>query len=54
MTASWCFLAHWLVNHPAFGSSVRRYGNRAAPFVLIALGVWIMYDAGSFALLFRR
>ncbi len=53
MTGLWCFFAHWLVHHPAFGKPIRRYGQRVAPLVLIAIGVSIMYDAGSFGLLVR-
>jgi cadmium resistance protein CadD (predicted permease) len=52
MTAFWCLFAHWLVNHPTLGIPIRRYGHRVAPLVLIAIGVLVMYDAGSFALLF--
>ena len=51
MTGLWCFFAHWIVHHPTFGEPIRRYGQRAAPLVLIAIGVSIMYDAGSFGLL---
>ena len=51
MTGLWCFSAHWLVHHPRFGKPIRRYGQRVAPLVLIAIGVSIMYDAGSFGLL---
>ena len=51
MTGLWCFFAHWLVHHPTFGKPIRRYGQRVAPLVLIAIGVSIMYDAGSFGLL---
>ena len=51
MTALWLALAHWLVNHRTVGAPLRRYGHRAVPFVLIALGVFILYEAGSIALL---
>jgi cadmium resistance protein CadD (predicted permease) len=51
MTGLWCFFAHWMVHHPIFGKPIRRYGRRVAPLVLIAIGVSIMYDAGSFDLL---
>ena len=53
MTGLWCFWAHWLVHHPTFGKPIRRYGQRLAPLVLIAIGVSILYDAGSFGLLVR-
>jgi cadmium resistance protein CadD (predicted permease) len=51
MTGLWCFFAHWIVHHPTFGKPVRRYGQRVAPLVLIAIGVSILYHAGSLALL---
>jgi cadmium resistance protein CadD (predicted permease) len=51
MTGLWCLFAHWIVHHPTFGKPIRRYGHRVAPVVLIAIGVSIMYDAGSFGLL---
>ena len=54
MTALCCLFAHWLVHHPTLGTPIRRYGHRIAPLVLIAMGVLVMYDAGSYALLFHR
>jgi cadmium resistance protein CadD (predicted permease) len=53
MTALWCFVAHAIVNHPKLGSPIRRYGHRVTPVVLVALGVLILYQAGSFGLLLR-
>jgi cadmium resistance protein CadD (predicted permease) len=53
MTGLWCFFAHWIVRHPTFGKPIRRYGQRVAPLVLIAIGVSILYDAGSLGLLIR-
>jgi cadmium resistance protein CadD (predicted permease) len=47
MTALWCVLAHWLVSHPRLGAPLRFYGDIFAPFVLIGLGVLIVYNAGS-------
>jgi cadmium resistance protein CadD (predicted permease) len=42
LTAVLCWAAHRLVTHPALGAPVRRYGPRLVPWVLIALGVWIL------------
>jgi len=50
MTALWCFIAQVLVNHPRLGSPIRRYGQFLSPFVLIGLGVLILYQAGSLEL----
>jgi cadmium resistance protein CadD (predicted permease) len=51
MTALWCFVAHAIVSHPKLGSPIRRYGHRVTPVVLVALGVLILCQAGSFGLL---
>jgi hypothetical protein len=42
MTAIWCALAHWLIQHRTIGAQIRRYGQRVLPLVLIGLGVLIM------------
>jgi cadmium resistance protein CadD (predicted permease) len=51
MTGIWCWLAHRLVSHPAAGEPIRRYGPIAVPLVLIALGVFILTEGGSYRLL---
>ena len=53
MTALWCAVGHWMVEHRTLGAPIRRYGHRIVPLVLIALGVLILHDAGSFELLGR-
>jgi cadmium resistance protein CadD (predicted permease) len=42
LTGLLCFAAHRLVIHPGLGAPVRRYGPRLVPWVLIALGAWIL------------
>jgi cadmium resistance protein CadD (predicted permease) len=54
MTALWCMLAHWMVNHPGLGAPLRRYGHILAPLVLIGLGLSIVYNAGGIGWLLRR
>jgi len=51
MTALWIGAAYHLTQHRTLGAPIRRYGHRLVPFVLIALGVLILYEAGSFQLL---
>ena len=51
LTALWCLLGHWLVHHPALGAPIRRYGHRTAPFILIGLGILILYEAGTLNLI---
>lgn len=43
--------AHWLVHHPALGAPIRRYAPIVVPCVLIGVGVWVLYESGSFSLL---
>jgi cadmium resistance protein CadD (predicted permease) len=51
LTALWIGIAHRLISHPTLGVPIRRYGHVAVPFVLIGLGLRILYDAGSLQLL---
>ena len=51
MTALWIAIAYRLVSHPTLGAPIRRYGNFAVPFVLMGLGVYVLYDAKAFDLL---
>ncbi len=51
MTGVWCLIAYRMVNHPELGAPIRRYGHRIIPFVLIGLGLLILYEAGSYKLL---
>jgi cadmium resistance protein CadD (predicted permease) len=50
MTLVWCLLAKYLTMHPFVSKAVDRYGHLITPFVLILLGVYIMYESGSFRL----
>jgi cadmium resistance protein CadD (predicted permease) len=51
MTGLWCFLAYSLVHHPTIGAPVRQFGKPLAALVLIGIGILVMYEAGSFALI---
>ena len=53
MTALWLSLAYWLTRHRAIGLPVRRFARLAMPVVFVALGVLILYQAGSVTLLYR-
>jgi cadmium resistance protein CadD (predicted permease) len=44
LTAAWCWLGYTLVHHPKLGAPIRRYAAPATPYVLIALGVYILSD----------
>jgi cadmium resistance protein CadD (predicted permease) len=47
MTALWCTLARWMVNHRRFGAPIRRYGHILAPLVLIGIGILVIHSAGT-------
>jgi len=47
MTALWCAAAHFLVRHPTLGAPIRHWGRRVLPFVLVALGVYILGKGGD-------
>ena len=53
MTAIWCLVAHTAVNHPKLRISIRRWGQIVSPIVFIAIGIVVMYQAGTFRLLLR-
>jgi cadmium resistance protein CadD (predicted permease) len=42
MTAVWCSIGYYLVNHSFLANRIRRIGHLILPFVLIALGIYIM------------
>ncbi len=45
MTALWCAASRRLVRHPATGPRLQRTATVLLPFVLIALGLWILSEA---------
>jgi cadmium resistance protein CadD (predicted permease) len=54
MIALWCSAAYAMVHHPRLGSPLRRYGQWLTPIALIGLGMMILYQAGTFAIVYRR
>lgn len=51
MTGVWLVAAHWLTRHRQLGAPIRKYSHRVVPFVLIALGCYILVEARSYSLL---
>ena len=51
MTFVWCAIARYFVKHPYVAKAVDRYGQIVTPFVLVLLGLFILYENGSFGLL---
>jgi cadmium resistance protein CadD (predicted permease) len=53
LTLVWCFAALGLVRHTVLGKPLRRYGHVLLPFILIGLGLLILYRSGAFRLATR-
>lgn len=51
MVGIWCGMAYLLTRQPTIARVLTRYGKPLVPFVLIALGLFIMYERGTFNLL---
>lgn len=51
MIAVWLGFSHWLVHHKSLGQPIRHFGPVLVPFVLIAIGIFVLYDAKSFSLI---
>jgi cadmium resistance protein CadD (predicted permease) len=45
LTAVWCGIAAYLVNHSFLADRFRRIASRILPFVLIGLGIYILAEA---------
>jgi cadmium resistance transport/sequestration family protein len=51
MTLLLCLAAKYLAKHPYVAKKVEKYGHKVTPFVLILLGIYILYESGTFQLL---
>jgi cadmium resistance protein CadD (predicted permease) len=51
MTLLWCALAKYLTTHPLLANTIGKYGKKVTPFVLILLGLYILYEAKTFHLI---
>lgn len=51
MVGVWCMVAYLLTRQPTVAQVLSRYGHAIIPFVLIFLGLFIMYERGTFNLL---
>ena len=54
MVGVWCGIAYLLTLQPNISYILSRYGQAIVPFVLIGLGLFIMYERGTFNLLFGQ
>jgi len=46
-TLVWCVLGYALVSHPAVATTIQRYAHRALPWVLIGIGLYVLFGARS-------
>lgn len=51
MVGVWCAIAYLLTRQASIANVLSRYGKAVVPFVLIGLGLFIMYERGTFNLL---
>lgn len=50
MTAVWCAMALYLVNHRHVGAVIKRFSHYIVPWVFMALGLYILYEAKTLTL----
>jgi cadmium resistance protein CadD (predicted permease) len=53
LTALWCMIAHRLVRRGGHGFTARRWGRAIIPYVMIALGTYILIKTDTLTLLLR-
>ena len=51
MIAVWCYAAYQFSTDPAIAKFLAHYSNAIVPFVLIGLGVYILYESETYQLL---
>ena len=51
MTAVWCALAKYVTQHPIVKKTIDQHGRIVTPFILILLGLYILYEGGTLHLL---
>lgn len=53
MIVVWCYIGWYLSHHPQVAEIIYRHGHIVTHTVLILLGVHILYESGSFSLLWK-
>lgn len=51
LVAVYCAIAYYLTRHPVVGKIIAHHGQKIVPFVLINLGIWIIWNSKSYELL---
>lgn len=54
MTAVWLFLAKYFTRHPLVANTIDKFGHIMMPFVLILLGIYILYECNTWLLISSR
>ena len=54
MVGVWCAIAYFLTRQPNIAYILSKYGRHIVPFILIGLGLFIMYERGTFGLLIHQ
>lgn len=47
----WCYVAYRLIRYPAIARIFTHYGQQLVPFILVGLGLWILFESGTYKLL---
>ena len=53
MTCIWCLTAQIFIKHPAIKNAADKYGHIVTPIVLVLLGIYILYESGTWELFFN-
>jgi cadmium resistance transport/sequestration family protein len=53
MTAIWCLFAKHLTKQPLLAKIIDKYGHIVTPFVLIGLGIYILFDSSAYLIFFK-
>jgi cadmium resistance transport/sequestration family protein len=51
MVFIWCSVAQYLAGHPLIAKRLEKSGHVIIPFVLLLLGIFILFESGSFELI---
>ncbi|HXG86056.1 MAG TPA: cadmium resistance transporter [Pyrinomonadaceae bacterium] len=49
----WCVVSYFLTRQPLVVKVLTRYGRLIVPFVLVALGVYILIESETYRLIWR-
>lgn len=52
LSLTWCYIGYQLSRHPVIAPVLIRYGHVVVPFVLIGLGLFILFESNTYRLVF--